>query len=70
MCLQFNENHALKRLGLTYLEDHEELKKMIKPTHREFLYKLLDINNQGKETGTEVSNSADDNSKISNERSH
>ena len=68
MCVQFNENHVLKKLGLTHLEDHEELRKMIKPTHRQFLYKLLDI--KDKKTNTDDSHSGDEISQAGNERTY
>ena len=39
----FNENHVLKRLGLTRIESEEELRALIKPSHRELLYESLNV---------------------------
>lgn len=39
----FNENHLLRRLGLTRIESEEELRELIKPSHREFLYECLNV---------------------------
>ena len=56
----FNENHVFKRLGLTKIDSEEQLRALVKPQHREFLYRCLGVvcYNQTQSGTTSVTQSA------------
>ena len=54
----FNENHVLRRLGLARIESEEELRELIKPSHREFLYECLNVIKEKRISQLDISNGA------------
>lgn len=52
----FNENHVLRRLGLAWIESEDELRALIKPSHREFLYQCYNVMLDKRTSQSDISN--------------